>query len=278
MMFEKVDLYRYFGMERGTKTGGFLTVCARSQSNELRKKIRPAVLVIPGGAYLGVSDREGEPVALRFVAEGYAAFTLSYTVQTPYPTPLVEGAMAMAYIRRECKTYGVDPHQVCVIGFSAGGHLAGMLTAMYGEAPVRALFGEEEVRPDASALSYAVLATDGDTHPLTEEIISGGDKELAKALSVVDRLSPACPPVFLWHTADDDCVPAENSLRAACKLAACKAPYELHIFAHGEHGLSLCDDETSDGEGDSRLAPDVGMWVPLLFRWLRGLGFKVRCE
>ena len=44
----------------------------------LRGKLRPAVLICPGGAYLGCSDREAEPVALRFAAMGYHAFVLRY--------------------------------------------------------------------------------------------------------------------------------------------------------------------------------------------------------
>lgn len=274
MITKTIDLYAEFHAERGTNKGGYLTVLSRAEDPEIAKKSRPAVLVIPGGAYCFVSSREGEPVAVRFLAEGYAAFILDYSVFTAYPVPLIEGAMALAYIRREHERYCVDPDKVCVIGFSAGGHLAGMLTTMFGDEHLSFLGGT--VRPDASVLCYPVLTTDGDTHADTAKYISGGDEELKKKLSVVDRVTKDCPPVFLWHTADDDCVPVQNSLRMAEACRAAGVPFELHIYESGIHGLSLADDETSDGEGVMHYNAHVAQWIAAALGWLKYRGFTVR--
>lgn len=89
-------------------------------------RIRPAILILPGGGYAMTSDREAEPVALQFLAKGFAVFVLRYSVQpSRYPVALLEAAEAMRLIRANADQWHVNPAQVAVLGFSAGGHLAG---------------------------------------------------------------------------------------------------------------------------------------------------------
>lgn len=278
MIYERIDLYDYFKLPRGDRKGGYLTAYARSRNPEIKEKIRPAMLVVPGGGYEIVSDREGEPIAIRFVEQGYSAFVLNYTVRVPYPVPLIEAAMAAAYIRKEREKYFVDPEKVGVIGFSAGGHLAGMLATLYGEEPVlSALKGDAAlVRPDAAVLSYAVLTTGEKTHEGTARNISGGDMRLRAALSIPDRVRKDNPPMFLWHTATDSAVPVENTFEMAKACAKAGVPYEVHVFEKGPHGISCADAETSDGEGQANCDSAVSVWLPLLFTWLSRRGFTVR--
>ncbi len=273
MYRDTVDLYAYFRIPREGRAGGYLSVTV-PECGSVAKKLRPAALIFPGGGYNFLSPREGEPVELQFLARGYAAFRLDYTVNTPHPVPLLEAAMAAAYIRERAGDLSVGP--LVAVGFSAGGHLAGTLATMYGDPYIKEVLGERNVRPDAAALCYAVLTTDYNTHGGTAQIISGGDEELKKQLSVVERITPDCPPVFLWHTADDGAVSVQNSLRAAEKLAACKVPFELHVFGSGVHGLSVCSVETADDENDVRVNPAAAQWLPLLFTWLLSRGFAVR--
>lgn len=70
------------------------------------------------------------------------------------------------------------------------------------------------------------------------------------------------PPMFLWHTADDETVPVENSLMMAQALCQKKIPFELHIFPHGRHGLGLAPEQ-----------PEVAVWASLSVRFLQKLGF-----
>ena len=76
------------------------------------------------------------------------------------------------------------------------------------------------------------------------------------------------PPCFLWHTADDPVVPIQNSLLMASALAEKKIPFEMHVFPHGPHGLSLCDERTSVGN-PLLINPAVAQWLPLSLTWLR---------
>lgn len=85
-------------------------------------RTRPAILILPGGGYGHTSEREAEPVAMRFVAAGYAAFVLHYScAPSRFPTALREAAMAMGYIRQNARRFAVHPHKVAALGFSPQG-------------------------------------------------------------------------------------------------------------------------------------------------------------
>jgi len=264
---------------------------------------RPAVIVCPGGAYLGTSDREAEPVALRFASAGYHAFVLRYTTyykewvrdfQNPppgnprsaYPQPLLDLAQTMALVRRHAEEWQVNPDQIAVAGFSAGGHLAASLGVHWHEAFLREKLGidNDQFKPNALILGYPLLdyILMRDDAFNSEDPIKRGlfglagqavfgtpnpDEAQLKARSPVLHVSPQTPPVFMWHTAEDGLVSAQNSLVFATALAKQKIPYELHVFAHGEHGLSLADETTASHPGQN--IPETAAWFQLALSWLK---------
>ena len=277
MLYEKIDLYEYFRIARGGARGGYLTAYSRTLPCRLRKRTRPAMLVVPGGGYGHVSTREGEPVALEFMHAGYCAFVLEYSINTAYPVPLVEACMAVAYIRENANKYGVDENHVGAVGFSAGGHLTGLLATAEHDNAVDAALGKRArlARPDAVVLAYPVATLGEHTHNGTRNVITGGDKALRAALSVQNRVSKNSAPAFIWHTAADELVPVENSFMLAAAYRAAGVPCELHIFERGRHGLSLACDETCDGAASDVALYRVGAWSGLALDWLSSRGFKV---
>lgn len=218
---------------------------------------RPAMLIFPGGAYRWVSAREGEPLALACLAEGYNAFVLYYSVapQAQYPTQLQQAEAALRYIREHAEAFCVHPEQIAVMGFSAGGHLAGSLATL----------GEE--RPNAAVLCYPVITAGEFAHK--DSFIA-----LEKELSLETCVDEKTPPTFLWHTADDGCVPVENSLLMANALRKKKIPFELHIFQSGPHGLSLCNAQTSRNGEAAFINPHAAHWFHLCIEWCNQLFFK----
>ena len=89
----------------------------------------PAMLVLPGGGFRFCSEREGEPVAMAFFAEGYQAFVLDYTTVTKKPDavmgdPMKDTELALKYLRDQTEEWHIAPGKVAMIGFSGGGHLA----------------------------------------------------------------------------------------------------------------------------------------------------------
>ena len=119
-----------------------LTCYLQDQSPKMpNAAIRPAMLVVPGGGYQYCSDREGEPVALAYMAQGFNAFVLRYTADatTPIDKALQDGAAAMDYLRANAAELEIDPQQIAAVGFSAGGHLVASLAQ--GTAPQRPCVG-----------------------------------------------------------------------------------------------------------------------------------------
>ena len=272
MITEQIDLYDYFHIPRESATGGYLNVFVRTPSKEINRKLRPAILVLPGGGYKFISDREGEPVALAFVAKGFSSFVLSYSIDTAYPVPLNEAFMAVAYIRENAEKYCVNRDKIAAIGFSAGGHLAGLLaTATVEEIKFSQI--DSSVRPNAVILSYPVVTMGEYAHEGSRSVITGNEKTLYDKLSVEKRVAKDSVPVFIWHTMADNCVPLENSLMLANAYKSAGVPFSLMIFEKGRHGLSLCTEETDDRNECDLEISHVGKWFSLALDWLSARGF-----
>ena len=159
-----VDLYQIYALPRPEgAAGGQLRVFQAQTAKEVSpSRRRPAVLILPGGAYRYTSPREAEPVALRFLARGYVPFVLDYScAPSSFPVALREAALAMRYIRENAACFEADPHMVTAIGFSAGGHLCGTLGTMF-DCPEAADIGPAALlRPDALGLCYPVAVSWG---------------------------------------------------------------------------------------------------------------------
>lgn len=277
MIYEEIDLYEYFSVPRCGAEGGFLTSFATDVFYETgADRAYPAMIVVPGGAYFMRSRREADPVAFVFGANGFQSFVLGYSVQTAYPAPLIEAAMAVAYLRENAKKYALNPHKICCAGFSAGGHLTAMLATMFADEHVKAALGKKAdlARPDAVVLSYPVITADKSlTHADTIRYISGGDEALAEKLSIEKRVTAQSVPAFIWHTAADNCVPVENSFLLASAYQKAGVPFELHVFEEGWHGLSVMTGFTA---GEIPPLPHCAKnWITLAVAWLESRGFVI---
>ena len=279
-----------------------LTTYVLADSPELLNgRKRPAVLVCPGGAYLGCSDREGEPVALRFAAMGYHAFVLRYSTyyqggfgQFPpgdlpvnpnslHPAPLRDLGKAFLTIRAHADQWLVDVDKIAICGFSAGGHNCAMYSVYWNDPILSAHFGAapEQFKPAAALLGYALtdyhLMFGSNADPMAQAILDAANiaffgtkepsPEALDATSPALHVSQATPPTFIWATAADALVPVEHSTRMATALAAAGVPFEIHVFESGQHGLSLADQATAGSPLD--LDDDAKHWVDLAQAWLK---------
>ena len=249
----------------------------QSPSPELTMPPRPAVIVFPGGGYDYTSDREAQPVANVYLAAGYSAFVLRYAVkdEASYPNPLIDAAAALAYVRSHAEEFYIDPCKVAVCGFSAGGHLAALIGTQWHLPLLReALGGESEsFRPDAMILGYPVISGVNTSHLHSFLNLLGKEPthEQLASLSAELNVDGRTPPAFIWHTADDTCVPVNNSLVFAQALTAAGVVCELHIFPKGPHGLSVCTREAAGRGREECITPYVGKWKELSVRFLENV-------
>jgi len=224
-------------------------------------RIRPAVLICPGGAYRWRSPREKDPVALEFLSMGYQAFILEYSCgeQAGSYRPLKQLARAVREIREKSAELHVDPSKICVLGFSAGGHLAASLGALWNDSELNL---GSDARPDALVLCYPVISTKEFAHEESVMWVSGNDPAVREKLHLPDRVTESFPPVFLWHGGSDTSVPPENSMMLAVQLKRCHVPFEYHLFETGAHGISTCTQEVETPDDVCR------PWVSLCKKWL----------
>lgn len=282
MVLDKIDLYKYFNLERKSGYGGYLNVYAHTELTEILpvKAIRPAMLIVPGGGYTFVSQREDEPIALKFLDDGYNCFSLDYTVNVAgYPVQLIEIALSVAYIRENAEKYCINPNKICAVGFSAGGHLVGSLATRYNDQEMLKIINKtpEQVRPDAVIPCYAVVSfCKEDAHGTTRDVVTGKDENLIEYLDVVKSVRKDCPPAFIWATKEDDLVPATNSLKLALAYQKVGASYELHIFEKGWHGLSTGDEQSNYDKDGNGIVFECAKWIPLAKQWLKNKGFLVK--
>ena len=227
---------------------------------------RPAVLVCPGGGYSFCSPREAEPIAMQYNAAGFHAFVLNYSVAPHrYPQALKEVSKAIQIIRENAEKWNVEAGNIAVIGFSAGAHLAGSIGMFWNSEPIKT--GDESNRPNAIMLAYPVITSGEFANKGSFDNLCGDDKELIKEMSLENHVSKDTPPMFIWHTWEDTCVPVENSLMLAAALKKGNVPFELHIYPKGAHGLSTATPDVGiDGVG---VSTNVRGWVELSVNWLR---------
>ncbi len=214
---------------------------------------RPAVIVVPGGDYQFCSKRESEPVANYFLSKGFQAFVLTYKTcadHVHYPEELLELASAVDYVRKHAEELYVNPNAVFVVGFSAGGHLTANLAVDH--AHVSELAGKPlDCRPTAVCLSYPVITTKAGYCSSHNNLLDGYTEEekteLMKRLELDEMVTDATTPAFVWTTAEDSAVPAENAIRFALALAKNGIAYEMHIYPQGNHGGSTWASEINPG-------------------------------
>lgn len=218
---------------------------------------RTGVLVLPGGGYDFISyEREGLAPARWLISRNMDAWVLSYATKSPAapdpsaplsPTPQRE---ALEAVRRIWASGRLD--RLGVWGFSAGGHLAAMIAT------------DADAKLDFAILAYPVISMAADTtHARSRRNLLGDScpagSEAEQALCAEKRVGENTPPTFLFHTADDDAVPVQNTLGFAAAMARHKRPFGLLVLPSGPHGFGLA-------LGDERWG-----WTGELERWLGGL-------
>jgi acetyl esterase/lipase len=232
---------------------------------------RTGVVIAPGGGYVHLSmQKEGEDIALWLNAHGVAGFVLKYRLGPKYrhPVELGDAQRAVRTVRAGAEKYGIEPDHVGMWGFSAGGHLAATAGTMFDDGPPAHADAIDAVsaRPDFLVLAYPVITFEPD-HPhkgSRDNLLAPADQtpEMLAKLSAEKRVTAKTPPTFLIATTDDGTVPVMNSVDFYAALVAAKVPAEMHLYAHGPHGIGLAPG-----------FPDLKGWPDLLATWMRARGW-----
>lgn len=237
-----------------------------------------AILICPGGGFTHRAEHEGKPVASYFQSLGIHSFVLNYRVVPYHPLlSLVDAFRAIRYLRYHSKKFRLFPEKIGILGFSAGGCIAAFTSELYEMElyPISDEIDKMPVRPDATILCYAGLSfrkehlTESDYHTLESNFsklrnFTGSIEDFTEQYSCDSKIHSNMPPVFLWHTMDDERVPVSGVLNYIEKLNLHHIPSEIHLFPNGGHGLGIDRAAAIDG---------VCQWSKLCINWLKRQGF-----
>ena len=239
---------------------------------------RPAVVVCPGGGYNSCSDREAEAVALQYVAADMAAVVLRYSTkeEAAFPRCTLEALSAIKTVRENAEEWNVNPDQIAVCGFSAGGHLAASTGAFWNSDFAADTFSDIELcKPNAAILCYPVITSGEWAHSGSFKRLVGEEasRKILDRVSIEKQVTDTYPPTFLWHTATDKSVPVKNSIMMADALAQNGVPFELHVYPKGPHGLSLSDERTAKAGKPEHLEVRPRAWMAESIAFLKDTFF-----
>ncbi len=268
----------------------FLTLCVTIQAQEvlrpwegIREKsrvrmwyyspqadhsLKTGVIILPGGSYhhLGIQN-EGHRVAKALAREGYSAFVLRYSTSMygySYPTMMEDIQRAVMLVKEKAPEYGINPDKVGLLGFSAGGHLAGWMGTYY-DTNFLARYGLHpavSLRPAFVAMIYPVVSmADGITHIRSRRNLLAANHpvSLRKTMSLEENVRDDMPPLFLMTCMDDPVVNPENTLRYSAILENRKINHRLLIYQEGGHGFGY--DENGNNE-------TARLWMQEFLLWL----------
>lgn len=222
-----------------------------------------AVIIIPGGGYeLVAMYHEGYHLAEALSKQGITAAVLKYRLPNPASSnepnmvPLSDGRRALKIMHENAESFGIDSNQIGVIGFSAGSHLATVLSLW------KSNNGNEN--PDFSGLIYGVTKLSKTNLEWLEKSLyfrKLSDEEI-KQNTLLNLVTKNTPPTFLVHANDDDICPVEETTLYAQKLFENNVVAETHIFPKGGHGFGM--GRASDG---------TDQWVSLFVNWIKNNEF-----
>ena len=229
---------------------------------------RPMIIICPGGGYRFCSNREAESIAICFNSFGFNCAVLKYTCNADgsnlkeplFPLPLQQLASSVSYVRQHAAELNTNADMIATLGFSAGGHLVASLGCFWKDYGL-------SCRPDAQVLCYPVITSGKFAHKGSFDKLCVNNDVLQQKLSLENCVNADVPATFIWHTRTDEGVPVENSLLFVEALDRFNVPYELKLFDHGEHGMSLANDEVKSAKHPTA-DKEIATWPNLVKDWL----------
>lgn len=231
-----------------------------------------AILIISGGGYAHIElGKESTPTANWLQLQGITAFELIYRLpQEGWETtnvPFEDAQRAIRLIRSQANNYNIDPNKIGILGFSAGGHLAGFIAAQANKQFYKPVDNIDTIssKPNFVGLIYAVLTMlppNNKTHAEKSILGKNPSAEQEVAFSVERQVTSEMPKTFLAQALDDPISPIDNIFLMFNALRAVKVPSEMHVFQTGGHGWGM-------GKPGSL----VSAWPQLFETWIKTNGF-----
>lgn len=226
------------------------------------KNTGTTIVVLPGGGYRRLAiDLEGTEVCDWLTEKGITCVVLKYRVpgSGPYwsddcncrripdaPYALQDAQRAMGVLRARAKEFGIDPHRIGVMGFSAGGHMVAEISNHAGRVyrPADAA-DRESSRPDFAIAGYPGHLWEGPGLTLNPAV----------------KVRADAPPTLIVAASDDPVDDIRHSIVYYLALQEANVPVEMHVYAHGGHAFGV------------RRTKDIStQWTDVAEKWMGSIG------
>ena len=228
------------------------------------RNIGTAILVLPGGGFEVLAmDLEGTEICDWVVQQGMTCAVLKYRVPQVWPREngkqkrpevllgLEDAQRAMGLLRQQASSYGINPHKIGVIGFSAGAYLvANMSNTEERTYPLADAADRQSPRPDFAIVAYTARMLDD----------SKGRNSLE--LKPWVTISPKAPPTLIFHAMNDPMDPIRQPLAYGLALNDAGVPVDMRLYAKGGHAFGMRP--TAD--------PISREWPGQLNQWMHNIG------
>ena len=207
-----------------------------------------AVIICPGGGHRElVFDAEGKDAAAYFNSIGVTAFVLKYRLfreeNSPYTkdNTVSDGLRAMRLVRRQAALWNVDTNRIGLMGFSAGGELAGWVAFNSSEENIT---NPDDIDKEACKANFLILIYPG-------------------PLVVPDTIRANAPPLFMIAANDDQCCSAPV-IQLLQMYRKAKVKTEVHLYAQGNHAFNM---------GKRSHLKSINTWPQRMGDWLEDNGY-----
>lgn len=232
--------------------------------------VRDCIFVIPGGAYGGICVRENKPIAERFYKMGYNTFYINYSVgqEVMFPTMINECRTALNHIFLNAESLNVNDKNIFLMGFSAGGHLAGLVENYFDEKTV-----DLKVTPKGVIYGYPVVSTEKEIiHERSfRNLLKGEYDSLLEKVDLSKLINQKSSKSFIFLCEDDREVNYINSIKLFESYLSNKVSSELHVFKSGGHGVAIPTLECFNEEELKYVNQDLEIWIELVDRWIKNV-------
>jgi Esterase/lipase len=238
----------------------------------------PVMIICPGGGFTFHSQREEEPIALRFNSLGMHVVVLEYKLiddEPVFPLALQQMGKTIDWVKQQANLHHIDKSKIILTGFSAGGQVVAAYNGIGTDPKLRHTYSLEQYDDDFAAviLGYPVIdMTVKNSFPADEKVMYqiSTDKTFWQTQAYLNERSK---PTFIWQTRTDELVSVSNSLMYVDKMDQLGLPVEYHLFGSGIHGLALGTYVTKKPGKDKYLNAWSAEWINLAFNWLEMMGY-----
>lgn len=229
------------------------------QFNFIDGKKRDLVIILPGGGYSRTSPREGFPVSKLLEENGFHTAIYYYRNELVSLKQLTEEASSIILrlgMRKDIKN-------IYILGFSAGGHLAGILSSLFTKNVIKGVI-----------FAYPVVSTkSGLIHEGSFERLKVDLDDDINKYDLINYINNSFPNAFIFHTGRDQSVNVLNSIELYKALLFNNINTELHIYNDGKHGMSIGTAEVAFEDSDPKEFMNEykyqSNWTNLMIKWLK---------